>query len=294
MQRPSRSRRAPGEWWADNTKRTIGAKDEEGLPLQPDEAYIMCDDPSSGEKVKYIGSISELPDGRYRVHYHGWAKRYDETLSDEQLRLCAPEWAAREARKRGRRRAVSTPSPQSQPELRHRQQRRGPATATKPGACLQRRAVRPADAVHRALADVARLVWGAEQRTLASSSAYDRDAVHRAYELLCTEHSAAVTLGRRRATDLAVAAAEVGHAECLRLVYERAGAEAMHRADADHRTAAQRAAKRGHDDCLRVIAECGGQASLSAATDTAGAPAHCAAQVRFASQPASQVELYLV
>ena len=44
----------------------------------------MCDDdPSSGEKVKYIGSISELPDGRYRVHYHGWAKRYDETLSDD-------------------------------------------------------------------------------------------------------------------------------------------------------------------------------------------------------------------
>lgn len=273
MPRPSRSLRAPGEWWADNTARTVGQVDEEGLPLGADEAHILCGDDPESEKgkaksAKYLGTISELADGRYTVHYVGWAKRYDETISAERLRVCAPEWAAREARKRGQRAADSTPSPPSQ--KRRGQQRRAPATAAK----APQRPLSPAAALRRALEEVDRLVWG----TLASSSGSSgRDAVHRAYELLC-EHAGAAALGRGRATDLAVAAAEVGHVACLRLVYERADAAATCRADTEHRTAAQCAAMHGHDDCLRVIAECGGRASLSAVTDRAGSPAHCAAQ----------------
>ena len=252
--RPSRSRRAPGDWWATNAERTVGEVDEEGLPLQKNEGYVEWD------AGRYIATITEREDGAYHVHYHGWKARYDETLSLEQIQRRAPGWAARDSRKRGRT-AAATPSPPSQPR------RRAAKPQPKPA---QRRAPNPAAALHRALSEVDRRVWAGEE-----GAPTGRDAVHEAYELLCAGGQAELALGP--AADLAIAAAETGHVECLRRAYELGGAAALCKADAEQRTAAQCAAKHGHDECLRVIAQCGGQSSLSAVSGTAGSPAHWAA-----------------
>ena len=82
---------------------------------------------------------------------------------------------------------------------------------------------------------------------------------------------------------LAIEAATLGHASCLRVLHELGGdaAASLVAADANGRTPAHYAAQEGHEGCLRVLHELGGNAAASLAVASAddSTPAHYAAAI---------------
>ena len=296
--RPSRCKRPPGEWWATGATsagRPPSQLDENGLPLAPNEAHVFGRD-----GVQYIATIEQLGDQLYHVHFHGWAERWDERVSAEDLRGRAPGWAVREAKKRlsplQRAGGGATGGSNNKRRETHQTPGSGRRTFTRVSTLPQRLS----EALH-----TLRVASGAHATTLLSGAptavrhaaarlqppTRQRSVLVAAAVELLSEAGPAVAAPALNRTEpdgakrslgslLLVAAAQTGHATALRLLYESGGVSALTAVDQQGATAAHHAARAGQDDCLRVLAECGAIATLSSDTAANDAtPAHWAAQV---------------
>lgn len=233
--------------------------------------------------TQYIATLAGLDGGeRFHVHYHGWSARYDEILTMLEVQQRAPEWCAREARKR-RSRPQSTPETtltvggsSSAPPPHRKPHRRRPSPLVQPPranpdaspAQILAKALRALRLVpsKSATASVAGAAWPPALRKLEVPGGLV--AVQQATDLLRDISKASTTRdtqwtlsrtepdGSRLGTLLAIAAGSVGHVETLQLLCGlNGGAQALTATDYQGRTAAHESAGNGHVACLRAIAE---------------------------------------